>query len=1046
MDPVTTVALAGNILQFLQFVGGLLYSTRKLHASATSTSSTNDHLQDICGTLLTFDTQLQRPLVPSTGQGNRPSKHDEPLAECAVACRRDCEDLLRIMNQLQTIATKGSRYWHSFRAALAEVWKQHEIEDLRSRIADRHRQMILLLCAASNESIRALDNHVKDVGRGIWTLGTDSRLDSILSEVRSLQDRVTGLYQNKPVTTDYINSICTGFSKLSLEAQDLKKEVQILSTINYSDRTARHQKIPVAHTRTFKWSLRETEETEVEYGKLRRWLKSDDALFWVSGKPGSGKSTFMKWIADSDETKKCLAVWAGKHEPLIVSHYFTIYGTPIQRSLEGLLRSLVFGILVRKPTLIPKLLVDRWERSFGQPQWTQSELEALLRRFGAEGESLPSKICYFIDGLDEYEGDHLDICQTLKQLSQSPSIKVCVSSRPWNVFEDALGDKPSSKLYMHRLTRGDIHDYTESRLQEHTRWNILQQEVGSVPSQSLINEVVDRSNGVFLWVTLVVSLLREGLTNDDSLFDLRRRLSSFPADLDDFFKHIIQSVDPFYTENMAATLSLALEAQGPLYLEIYSFHDLALADENYAFKEPVDLMDTDPVALGRLYNTVSRRINGRCKGLLERNGGRMEFLHRTVYDFLRTNEMSEFLRDQTKNRHSASLSILEAFVSWIKRLTFPCAKLGRCDPLSEMNDFVTVMKKGLQYARLAEIQGESSRALTAALLDNMEHSITRMLLRGQIEMADPSYARDIFRQLVLEAGVGAYMRNKLTADPKFLTNHYTDRFQSPLYLVLGSSCKLTTEDKCCILNGLLKGGHAPQPPSTSPQAIYTSDRIWRYLLVDCKPDDCTPIVLDSKVDWQWADRLLAYAENNILLALFKYGTSPNTTITIRFSPMFKYEIFKMPIWLVFVLAVSRAHSCKRPEAYEETLAAMLKLAGPLQKATVDTGSNFWDMCHRWFPLPRETNLCGDDFLVRIFTLVLSKIPADLEAFAKAQSWVKPVLSADANSKLAAAVASVQMETSLRSQETRPAEDQQEVSRKRKRGQTRTRRKKRIVCD
>lgn len=114
--------------------------------------------------------------------------------------------------------------------------------------------------------------------------------------------------------------------------------------------------------------LRKTAETEAEYGKIRRWLNADDALFWVAGKPELAKSTFMKSIAGSNETNKCLAARAGKRDLLVISRYFAIHGTPIQRSLGGLLLSLVFDILVQEPMLIPKLLVDRWERSGEQPQ------------------------------------------------------------------------------------------------------------------------------------------------------------------------------------------------------------------------------------------------------------------------------------------------------------------------------------------------------------------------------------------------------------------------------------------------------------------------------------------------------------------------------------------------------------------------------------------------------------------------------------------------------------------------------------------------------
>ncbi|KAJ3580269.1 hypothetical protein NPX13_g302 [Xylaria arbuscula] len=992
MDPITAVALAGNVLQFIQFVAGLLDGARKLHASTTGTSSVNDHFQDICSTLINYNAKLQKSPVPYTGQPGKLSKHDEPLTECTAACARDCEDLLRIMRELRAIASKRTRYWSSFRAALAEIWKQKEIEDLQSRIADRHRQMTLLLCATANESILTLDTRIKDIGRGIWNLETDSRLDEILKEIKKLKDRVEERNENETASADYISGICAGFSNLSLETQIFEKEARILATLNYNDRTARHEKIPDAHFTTFKWSLRETGETKEKYGRLRRWLAADDALFWVSGKPGSGKSTFMKSVADSEQTIKCLKAWAGRHDLLIVSHYFTIYGTPIQRSLEGLLRSLAFGILSLKPRLIPKLLINRWERTGDQPRWTQSELGVLLRLLGTETGNLTTKICYFIDGLDEFEGDHLDICQTLKQLCQSHFIKMCVSSRPWNVFEDSLGDSPSSKLYMHELTRGDIRYYTESRLNEHPRWKVLQEEADRTPLRSLINDVVAKSNGVFLWVTLVVRLLREGLTNDDSLFDLQNRLSSLPTDLEDFFRHIIRTVDPFYTKKMAGSLSPALEAREPLCLEIFSFHDREYDhSENYAFENPTDLMNTDPSTISKLYATVSRRINGRCKGLLERNGDRMEFLHRTVYDFLRTDEMSEFLRSKLETSHNPSLSILKAFIAWIKRSKFSCTKAedsGMDDaPMSEINSFVVRLRQALQYAHLAEAQGGSSKVLTAALLDHIEHSITHMLSRGQIEMTNPSFARDIFRQLVLEAGVVGYIRNKLIANPRFFMCQYAVQFRSPLYSILSLSWKRAAEDQYWILNQLLKNGHSPNRLLASPRSqrnSWTPWNPWKYLLVQLLSGD----------EPHWIDRLLACVESKVPLILLNHGADP--TIVLRVLDRW------ISIFGILLYAIARVYLCETPHAYEETIATMLKSPQLLQYIRTD---RFWKENEVHARLRPETKLNNEEFLVRIFAQVLSKIPVYLEAFKTAEAWMMPVLSPEGYDKLVAAVVS-----------------------------------------
>lgn len=1092
MDPITAVAFAGNILQFIQFVGGLLDDTRKLYASATGASCTNEHLQDICGKLITFNEQLQQSPAPSSAPTGKVSKHAKPLTECAAACKRECEDLLRIMNKLKAVGSVGPRYWGSFRAALTEVWNSNDIEDLRSRIADRQRQMTLLLCAASkyvscsldpcrccadlgnSERLQLLEDHVKQVGRGVWDILNDSRLDYMAAEIKSLKGRIRDEIQSlkdresdrdevSPATADYVNSLCSDLSKLSLESQVFERESQVLAALNYKDRPVRHINIPEAHTTTFKWSLRESTKTDAKYGKLHRWLKGGEALFWVSGKPGSGKSTFMKYIADSQVTKECLEAWAGTHELLVVSHYFTIYGTPLQRSLEGLLRSLVLGVLVRKPALIPKLLKDRWDRGSDQPRWTQSELEAVLKLLRTNIDDFSSKICFFIDGLDEFEGDHIDICQTLKQLSQNSCIKLCVSSRPWNVFEDALGNKSDSKLYMHELTHDDIRNYTESRLWGHPRWNILQNEASFVLSPSLVDEVVSKSNGVFLWVTLVVRLLREGLTNDDSISELQRRLSSFPADLKEFFRHIIRSVDPFYNEKMGGTLTLALKAQEPLCLEIFLFHDSEYTDENYAFKDWTDIMPSDLAHLNKLFDSVSRRINGRCKGLLERNGDRMAFLHRTVYDFLRTDEMSDFLGDLNKGRHDPTLSLLMAFLAWTKRSTFARKTLsGQESPAFEINGFVSRLRKGLQYARLADMQGQSSAALTAALLDNMEHSITRMISRGQVIMMDPSFAKDIFRQLVLEAGLGCYIRTKLAVDPKFLDSPYAERFQSPLYLILGPSCKLTAEDQQWVLARLLRDGHDPNRLCSDPRAVQKSHSPWVHLFVQTLEEhNKTPVVQTNwnhrnpslVFEWHWADSLVADAENNILLELIEHGADPTIHVPIT---SVRHTMYEMPIWLVFLLAVARLHTSKRPEAYEETLVVMLSKTGPLGNITLINKkdifnvaaykNNFWDVCQLEFPLPIETSMVGADFLIRIFAHVLSKIPSRLEASEKAKNWVGMVLPADAVDKLASAIASRRSWTSVCLSKKRPAEDEPEGSVEKNKGEARATPKKQRELD
>jgi ABC-type lipoprotein export system ATPase subunit len=54
------------------------------------------------------------------------------------------------------------------------------------------------------------------------------------------------------------------------------------------------------------------------------WLKSDSPVYWVSGKPGSGKSTFMKYLSTEDHTRDLLSSWSGMSELITASYFFWV--------------------------------------------------------------------------------------------------------------------------------------------------------------------------------------------------------------------------------------------------------------------------------------------------------------------------------------------------------------------------------------------------------------------------------------------------------------------------------------------------------------------------------------------------------------------------------------------------------------------------------------------------------------------------------------------------------------------------------------------------
>jgi hypothetical protein len=126
-------------------------------------------------------------------------------------------------------------------------------------------------------------------------------------------------------------------------------------------------------------------------------------------------------------------------------------------------------------------------------------------------------------------------------------------------------------LKLKDFTRDDIKRFAEDRLGENSHFKALQ---ASDPRyQCLLEEIVDAAQGVFLWVFLVVRSLLRGLTNADTISELQRRLRVLPSDLEQFFRHILDTTEEVYQERAAQYFLVENQANGPLSPMTYSFVD-----------------------------------------------------------------------------------------------------------------------------------------------------------------------------------------------------------------------------------------------------------------------------------------------------------------------------------------------------------------------------------------------------------------------------------------------------------------------------------------
>jgi hypothetical protein len=97
----------------------------------------------------------------------------------------------------------------------------------------------------------------------------------------------------------------------------------LLEWLVFAEIEDRRRRIPEAHKNTLRWVL---EDDDDETG-FASWAKDGNGIFWVKGKPASGKSTLMKYIADHERLEQLLRAWTGTTPLAIASFWFWAAGS-----------------------------------------------------------------------------------------------------------------------------------------------------------------------------------------------------------------------------------------------------------------------------------------------------------------------------------------------------------------------------------------------------------------------------------------------------------------------------------------------------------------------------------------------------------------------------------------------------------------------------------------------------------------------------------------------------------------------------------------------
>ncbi|EGU73096.1 hypothetical protein FOXB_16392 [Fusarium oxysporum f. sp. conglutinans Fo5176] len=224
-------------------------------------------------------------------------------------------------------------------------------------------------------------------------------------------------------------------------------------------------------------------------------------------------------------------------------------------------------------------------------------------------------------------------------------IKVLVSSRPIPACVAIYQNLP--KLKLQDLTRKDIGAYVKDVIGGHPYMKRLLRRSPD-GARSVINQLVDKSSGVFLWVVLACRSLLSGFEDCDRLPELQKRVDELPPELEDFFDLMLAKINQRYQYQGAYLLRLCYESQrasrSPGCPALANMDTLALAlvdDLDVSANSIAGLSWQDKIDL---CTVLEGRLRSRCGGLLETQpagnkngqlvGGVVVFMHRTVFEYL----------------------------------------------------------------------------------------------------------------------------------------------------------------------------------------------------------------------------------------------------------------------------------------------------------------------------------------------------------------------------------------------------------------------------
>lgn len=312
---------------------------------------------------------------------------------------------------------------------------------------------------------------------------------------------------------------------------------QLLASLRSPEMNLRKNQITANYPKTFGWIFQD--HLNRPWHSFTKWLSSGEGLYWVRGKPGSGKSTLMKYMSNHPRTLQLLNRDRSTQNATMLEFYFWIAGVELQRSLIGCLSSLLYQLAQSFPKYVKMSLRECQNLTWANASrkhyiydWSSQELETLIQTMLDHSDN---GFCIFLDGLDEFDkkGDIQELLEYIERLRRTKNVKLCVSSREEPRFKTAFPNTPSLKLQ--DLNKKDIQTLVSSKL-------LSSLQALGTPEKKIsraVQTMADKAEGVFLWAVVATNALMRDIESDGSIETFEKRLNQLPTEMSTLFRAML---------------------------------------------------------------------------------------------------------------------------------------------------------------------------------------------------------------------------------------------------------------------------------------------------------------------------------------------------------------------------------------------------------------------------------------------------------------------------------------------------------------------------